>query len=459
MADTPNILIIVLDSVRRDRLSCYGYDQPTSPALDSIAAEGVRFDWAYSESSWTLPVSFSLLTGLAPREHLVEQHRSLPDDMLTLPEALRGRGYSTFAAVANPFLGQRYGLPRGFDEHFMAPHHVWWSKLFIKHGPQLLGLTDQGGQAVTRRFASWLEGARSPWFALLWYNDAHHPYSGRRPHTTRFCPEPIRALRRLSLFERMRRMMALSVEATDEDLRDVSGLYDGAVAYTDGLVGQVREQLERRKLWDDTLAIVTADHGDMLGEKRLMGHGRGADMYDPLIRVPLVMRGPGLGAQAEASEALVQTSDITHTVAAAAGLPGDIAVTAAQTVDLREAAGGAGRAQAICECRPFRGRSLQSARKKNPGFDFEPHLAHMTALVREGWKLIHRDDGRHEVYDLCNDPAEEQDLLNAEPDRAAQLTALVEEWQQRAAPHPAASDLASDDDPIVDKRLRDLGYY
>jgi arylsulfatase A-like enzyme len=455
----PNILLVIADSVRADRCSCYGYPKPTTPHLDAIAAEGVRFDCAFSESSWTLPVSFTALTGLAPREHQAERTRRLPPGMPVLPEVLKRRGYATFAASANKFIGPYSGLLRGFDEAFAPPHSVELTRPFVKYVAQRLAWTDEGGQAIVSRFLQWAEGATQPWFALLWLNDAHHPYIAKRPFTSRFCSKPVSLWRQIAFSSRMRRMLDLAVTASAEDLEVMSGLYDGCVAYEDMLVGRLRAGLEAQGQWDRCATFIAADHGDMLGERRLMGHGPAADMYLPLIRIPLIVRAPQLALRDASSEALVQVADVAHTIAALADVPGSLGPTAGEAANLLDAATGAGRACAISEREPFIERRVQGAQRRSPRFDFAPHLCYMTAVVADGWRLIHRSDGRHELYHLADDPEEKLNLIDQRRDRFEELAGVVAEWQRTARPHPSTVKVPTDTDPIVDARLQALGYY
>jgi arylsulfatase A-like enzyme len=457
--DRPNILLIVIDSARADHFSCYGHDWPTTPNIDRIAAGGVRFEAAYSESSWTLPACFSLLTGLAPREHQAESSRMLPVGIPSVPEVLRRRGYATFGASGNDFYGARTGLERGFETFRTTPQSAFWTQALYRYGPQRLGWADWGGRWMTSRFLRWLKDARQPWFATIWHNEPHHPYSARWPFTTRFLRRRISVFRRVSLVCRMRRMLSLAPEATPEDLLDMAGLYDGCLRYADWLVGLTREGLERRGQWANTAAVIVADHGEMLGERGLMGHGRTADMYEPLLRVPLVAKLPGLSANGQASDAIVQMADIAHTLTALAGGSGELAPTASETADLRDAADGRGRSVAISERQPMGERSVLSAQRKSPAFDFAPHLCHMTAVLRDGWRLIHRADGRHELYHVAVDPDEKDNLAKGEPARLEELLRIVEDWQSRAVPHPATESLARRDEAIVEKRLQDLGYF
>ena len=453
----PNILLLVIDSARADHFSCYGYDLPTTPNIDRLAAEGVRFEAAHSESSWTLPACFSLLTGLAPREHQAETVRTLPAEIPSLPEVLQRHGYTTFGASGNDFFGPRTGLDRGLGTFRSTPQSGFWTQAFYRYGPQRVGWADWGGRWMTSRFARWVGQASQPWFGLIWHNEPHHPYSARQPFTTRFLRRRMSILRRVSLVCRMRRMLSVAPEATPEDLLDMVGLYDGCLGYADHLVGLARESLERQGQWENTVVVVTADHGEMLGERGLLGHGRAADMYRPLLRVPLVVRFPAMDARV--SSAVVQMADIAHTLAALAGAEGDLAPTAAERVDLREAADGRGRSMAISEREPMGERSVLSAKKKSPAFDFAPHLCPMTSVLRDGWRLIHRADGRHELYHVATDPGESNELSAREPERLGELLRVVEDWQSRVVPHPATAPLTKHDEAIVEKRLQDLGYF
>jgi len=455
----PNLLLLVIDSARADHFSCYGYDRPTTPNIDRIAAEGVQFEAAYSESSWTLPACFSLLTGLAPREHQGESVRTLPPAIPTLAEVLQRRGYATFGASGNDFVGPRTGLERGLATFRSTPQTGFWTQAFYRYGPQRMGWADWGGRWMTSRFLRWVQQAPRPWFGLVWHNEPHHPYSGRWPFTTRFLRRPMSVVRRVSLICRMRRMLSVAPVATPEDLTDMAGLYDGCLGYSDWLVGLTRRELERHGQWENTAVVVVADHGEMLGERGLLGHGRTADMYRPLIRVPLIVRAPGSLEGGTRSAALVQLTDVAHTLAALGGAEGDLAPTAGERVDLREAAAGRGRSAAVSEREPLSEHSLLSARKKSPGFDFAPHLCHMTTLLRDHWRLLHREDGRHELYNLEQDPREERDLASAEPDRVTELARLIEDRRARVPPHPATEPLVKRDEAIVEKRLQDLGYF
>ncbi|MGQ9730594.1 MAG: sulfatase [Candidatus Zipacnadales bacterium] len=456
--DRPNILLIVSDSVRFDRCSCYGYERSTTPVLEQIAVEGIRFDAAYSESSWTVPVMLTLLTGIAPREHRGEQIRRLVNGIPSLPELLKTQGYTTYAGSANPFFGPNYGVQRGFDHFFRPSRAIRITKPFVKYIAQRFAWTDNGGQAITYQFERILRHLKRPWFALLWYFDAHSPYAAKQPFLTQFARKPLSRGARNRLLSRLRRPPELVATAAGDDLVHLNDLYDAAIAYEDRLVGRLRQALEQVGIWDETWFVFTADHGEMLGERGLAGHGRSVDLYEPVVHVPLVMRGPGL-PQGQTCDALVQLADVTQTLAAIGGVGERLPPTAADRIDLRDAIDGAGRAYALSEREPFNERSAQAFQRRNPSFDVTPHLCEMLAVVADGWKLIRRTPGREELYHLAEDPTETIDRLQEAPDRKTLLEGFADRWLATARPHPAVAKLASGNEVIVEKRLQDLGYF
>jgi len=454
----PNVLLIINDSARLDRCSCYGYGPPTTPVLDEVAAEGVRFERCYSESTWTVPVMFTLLTGLAPREHRGEELRRLAEGLPSLPELLKRAGYSTFAGSANPFFGPKCHVTRGFDEFYRPARAIRITKPFVKYIAQRLGWTDNGGAVVTKRFCRALPSLKPPWFAVLWYFDAHSPYAGKQPFIDRFATKPLSLGERNGLLKRLRRPPELGATASEEDIPHLSDLFDAAMAYEDMLIGRVREALVHSGAWNDTLTVITADHGEMLGEGGLMGHGRPVGMHEPLVHVPLVARGPDVEA-GTVSDSLVQMADIAQTIARAAGVAHELPPTAAERLDLREAATGPGRSHAISEREPFRDDSIAAFGKRNPSYDVSPFLSDMASVVRDGWKLVEGSDGTRELYEVGDDPDEADDLASGHPGIVEELAGLLADWREQAKPHGSVEGLSGEDEAIVDKRLQDFGYF
>lgn len=453
----PNVLLIILDSVRRDRVSCYGYRPGVTPHLDAIAATGVRFDNVISESSWTLPVALSLASGLTPREHQGEIYRKLPENIPTLAELLQQAGYDTFSVTNNMWLAPRSGMTRGFQRwHCPLQDRRLWASA-VMHIAQPLGLLAPGGTKMVGRFCRWLPRARVPFFALLWINDAHHPYQAPPAYVRRFVPEPLSRRRRLQLAQWLRNPRHFVVTAGPEEFAAAEGLCTSATAYVDSLVGRVWEALHKQKMAEETLMIVASDHGDMLGEHGLMGHAAPSGLYQPLIHVPLIISGPGFPPGAICS-ALVQHTDLTETIAAMAGVAEKLPPSAAPRQNLLQALAGPGRPVAICEREKLSPKSLARNRQSAPGFDFARFDCHMAAVIAGEWKLIFSDRGDRELYHLRQDPQEEKNVAAARPDLVAQLLNLWETYQQRCQPAARDGELLPEEEEILDRRLRDLGY-
>ncbi len=455
----PNVLLLVLDSARADRMSCYGHHLPTTPNIDAIAEQSAVFENCYSESNWTLPVCFTLLTGLHPREHQSETHRQLPPEIPSLQDAMKRGGYTTMLASANQFVGRRCGLDRGFDRYFMAMHVHHMTKPFFSYVGRRLGITDVGGATLNSHVLPWIERTDKPWFATVWYNEPHHPFMGKRPFSTRFSPRPLPFWRRQYLMRRMRNMRQVGATADEQELSDIRGLYDGGLAYTDHLVGEVANALRASGQWENTVLVIVADHGDMLGEAGLMGHGRSAGMRYPLVRVPLILRIPAVTDPGSRESAVVQLADITQMAATIAGAEETLVHTAAPRMDLRDAIGGTGRPFAITERQAWAGRGMRREQRRNPAFDFEPHRGRMARMTSEGWSLMYAETAPDELYHIALDPDEKSDLIGSEPEQVARLRALLADWERSARPHDSTDGLEADEDPQVRKRLEGLGYF
>jgi len=417
----------------------------------------VRFYWPISECNWTLPVAVTLLTGLTPREHRAESHRRLPAGMPSLVELLGEAGYATFGGSANGFLGPRWGLCRGFGRFTMPARHGHLTRSLTRYLVRPMGWTDEGGSTLLQSFLRWVSRAPQPWFGLLWLIESHYPYLSPQPHMNRFADRPLPYGRRVQLADRMHHPLNVVSTATPDDLRDLGSLYDGSVAYGDAVLGRLREGLSRLGLWEDATTVVMADHGDMLGERGLMGHGSCSGLYQPLIRIPLVMHSPQV-ASGTVSPALVQVSDVTQTISELAGVSHRLPSSAAPRVSLLAASAGAGRQAALCEHEAIIERRYLRERRRAPHFDFAPHLCHESAIVADGWKLIVRSDDRDELYHLADDPQETTNRLSEEPGRAASLRDRMAVLQGQATAHPSTDGMTTDEEAIVEKRLQDLGY-
>lgn len=312
-AGAPNVLLLILDTVRAADLSLYGYARPTSPELERFAESGTVFDEAFAPASWTTPSHASIFTGRWPHQLDVSWRRGLGARWPTLTEALRARGYATAAFVANTvYAGWQSGLARGFERFHDYPVSLWtavevtsfgrnWyprlraiAGRHFRHLPLLWRLplpplprTRESAEEIGRTFLSWLDHRtdRAPFFAFLNFMDAHMPYVPPDSFRSRFVSPPPRPLSPEAWSE------APTQRLTPADARPRHEVYDGCIAYLDSQLGRLLRELGRRGLLENTLVVITADHGDEFAEHGLVNHGY--SIYRPSLHVPLVLSFPG----------------------------------------------------------------------------------------------------------------------------------------------------------------------
>lgn len=316
-AGVPNVLLLILDTVRSENLSAYGYHLETSPVIGRLAEEGVRFGRAYSTAPWTLPSHASMMTGRWSHELTASWHTPLDRRDSTLAEALAARGYRTGGMVANLSYTSRWtGLDRGFA-HYDAQRislpqvlrtAAFTAKLYEARPfrdllpPAWRDYRRKSAREVNDELLAWLDRSPPrPFFAFLNYLDAHEPYLPLAPFDTAFAgvdypPLPPAAHGGLHKDDRPRPMRP----------------YDQAIAYIDAELGRLLAELERRGLRENTLIIVSSDHGEEFGEHGIYGHGH--TLYLPSLSVPLVVNLPGKLPGGLVVEARTSLRDLPATI-------------------------------------------------------------------------------------------------------------------------------------------------
>lgn len=413
--DAPNVLLIVLDTVRAQSLSLNGYARPTTPQLERLARAGVRFDRAIATAPWTLPSHASMFTGRFPHELSADALRLLDSTYSTLAEVLSVRGYLTAGFVANLFYCTRgSGLSRGFlhyEDYPASPGQIVLSsslgRALITNNRlrRVVGyyelLNRKDAATLNRDFLRWLSRAdRRPFFAFLNYMDAHAPYLPPKPFDAMFAPSKPWRKPFLGAGDRLTRRWWSPPEVQAE-----LDAYDGSIASLDQQIGQLFDELERRGALTNTLVIITSDHGEELFEHGLMSHG--SSLYRPSLHVPLLISFPSRVPQGKTVREPVTLRDLPATV-----------------VDLLKLEGGT----------PFPGSSLArywvGARDPGKGVIDPPlseargrpwrpewfpvHKGDMQSLVDARYHYIRNGDGREELYDFENDPWEKRDLAGSE---------------------------------------------
>ena len=395
-----NVLLVVLDAARARSLGAYGHSRPTTPEVDRIAAEGVVFERAYTPAVYTLGAMSSLWTSQYPDRHHAEVSYAdrLPADTLTLAEVLSAKGVHTAGFIANPMAGRAFGFERGFSEF----EHVY------ERFPE-----GSRGAAFRRVLPDWFR--RNAWrrfFAYVHFREPHFPYDPGPPFDAQFGPDA-------PLTREQRRDKTWytdvnqgRVRPTADEIAHLTRLYDGNLAYADREVGRLRQSLEQAGLWDKTVVIVTADHGEQLYEHGYISHS--AQVYEDSTHVPLIVRFPGsAGPRGKRVSAQVDLLDVAPTVLDVLG------------------AAGPGRAD-----REFQGRSLLPVLAGAPGKDAVVSRTVWDRPVyglRDGrFKYIHDTrSGAELLFDLEKDPAESRPLQSEEPLRAAYYRQTLHDWMAR----------------------------
>jgi arylsulfatase A-like enzyme len=452
----PSVILIVLDCGRADHLSCYGYERQTTPFIDRLAAEGVRFTHMITTAPWTLPAHASLFTGLYKSSHgATDEHRRLEEGRPTLAETLRAAGWATGGFCANPWVVET-GLTRGFDYFFdHRPRVRRLARAYFARqqlGDLLLRRRDSGGRRTNLAFARWLGSvpAEKPFFAFVHFNEPHLPYRPPPPYHRQFMngTSPARAR---GVNQDCNRFIAGEVAMDAEDFRILTALYDGELRYADTLIAQLMDVLGHLGRREDTILLITADHGENLGDHGLMSHK--FVLFDTLLRIPLILHGPALLPTGIVSDALVQSTDVFPTVTRLLDVP-------TPTVEGVPLAGPKGllpveRAFTVSE--KFR-PNLRVFRERYPRFSADQHDVRKRALRTRTHKYIWHSDGRELLYDLTLDPGETRDLAASEPGIARTLRQQLEGWMTTHGERDLANAPEPEFEDEVKRRLADLGY-
>lgn len=291
--DGPNVLLISIDSLRADHLSCYGYPRLTSPNIDTLAREGTLFEDARSASSWTIPSHMTMLTALRPEVHGVDRlGRRLAPDQPTLASRLRDAGYRTAAFVTGPTLHRDFGFGQGFDEYVNTME--FGPSDFGERGGPVMSLDVmershhiKGVAAVSELAQQWITHQQhSPFFLFLHLWDAHYDYTPPPPYDTKFDGDYHGAFD----FTDLEHNAAINASMPEAEKARLVALYDGEIAAIDAAVGRIMDTLERAGMLEHTLVVLTSDHGEEFFEHG--GKGHVLTLYDEVTHVPLIFRYP-----------------------------------------------------------------------------------------------------------------------------------------------------------------------
>jgi arylsulfatase A-like enzyme len=406
-----NVLLLILDTVRAPELSLYGYDRPTTPNLDHLAGAGTVFESAFSSAPWTLPSHASIFTGLPSFELSADYMVPLDDVDPTLAEVLTRAGFATGGFVANYYYaGQPSGLARGFIHYEAQPIRpdfiasaAWLPRRVRMSWNRLRDderrLVTRTAADVNRAFIDWLPTVGDhPFFAFLNYIDAHDPYAPPEPWMSRWAETGSRY------------SYGFHEEYSAESLQELRDHYDASISYIDAQINELLRELDRQGRLDNTLVIITADHGEELGEHAPSLVRHGWSLYSPSLHVPLIMMLPGVVPAGDRIDSPVSTTNLAATILdivaprAAYQLPGQ---------SLARFWGESGQAGEPAED----GDVIVSAVNLNPR-EVPPSSSPilkgpMTSILDGRFHFILNGDGTGELYDIRSDPWELRDLAGS----------------------------------------------
>ena len=405
--DAPNIVLVIIDTLRADHLGCYGYSRETSPAIDSLAATGMVFANVQAQSSWTLPAVTSIFTGLNVREHgagrIGNNVYAMSRELLTLPLMLKTRKYGTRGIFNIYLLSEQFGFYRGFDS---------FSCDWLGHG--------RAGQAVDEAI-EWISAYddRDPFFLCLHLFDPHDPYDPPAPFDTYFTPSGSGGITWWPA------LPDGGLDDSEETLEHLLGLYDGEIAWTDAQLARLFAHLRASGLQDNTVVMIVSDHGEEFLEHGGVGHGY--TMHREILHVPLIIAGPGIPSDS-VDRSLRCQMDVVPTLLEIASIevPGHIQGHSLLAPDLP--------ARAV------------------PASNLNSLIPDITAAVTvEDRKLIwNTEDGSSAMYDVVSDPFEHQPL----PADSDLVDSVLYYWST-----PQLLPAVMADREAVEAVLQDLGYF
>lgn len=450
----PNILLLTIDTLRADKLSCYGYPVPTTPNMDRLAAQSIRFEQAITGGSWTQAAFPVMLTSSYASWYggcLGPLSTKRPSPI----EVLQKNGYHTFAFSSSPLLSRNYGFDRGFS-HFddLIPDEHDPTIRKMKGGERLLRLpiVHQVGKLLgqqtrparlyvsadelTERVGNWLEKNPGPFFGWLHYMDVHWPY-----HLEEELVQPDQIAQAWNDIAHLYRVNWKKEAITPEQKERYLHLYEQALQYTDAQIGRLLNKLEELGLRENTILILVSDHGEEFLERGRWGHFE-TNLYDEILRVPLLIHLPD-APKPRVVERQVRTLDLMPTVLELAG------------------------------CTPppgLEGQSLISTWENPLSHGDAPAPVSISEMWRTHWHIVavrteqfkyiwnSKTPDQPKLFDLLADPGEKTNAVNRYPDEARKFQQMVDDHLARAAQTAEAPVDAPEMDEQLVKRLRDLGY-
>jgi arylsulfatase A-like enzyme len=486
MSDTParNVLFVVMDTVRKDHLSCYGYERETTPGLEAFAEEAAVYEQAVAPAPWTLPSHASMFTGLYPGEHDATQENPYLEGHPTLAESLTDHRSSCYSS--NAWITPYTHLTDGFDSQdnffevmpgdlLSGPLARVWKTMndnerlrqaadwLVNLGNEIHEYlasgegADSKTPAVIDRTIEFIDATDDPYFSFINLMDAHLPYHPPEEHKELFAP----GVDSTQVCQNSKEYNSGARDIGEAEWTSIRGLYDAEIHHVDAQLHRLFEWMRANDEWEDTLVIVCADHGELHGEHGLYGHEFA--IYDPIVNVPLMVKHPGLDAGRRDEQ--VELQDLYHTVLDHAGARGKGVPLAPErsllSEDYREFDGGE---NAFVEYhRPV--VELNQLENKASAADIDisedsRFYSRMRAARRPDGKYVHNERIADEAYRLDSDPEELEDISGGEDPVIDALESALGEFERDRDDWGSVEgeEVLSEMGDDAKQRLEDLGY-
>ena len=467
----PNVVFITIDSARADHFGLYGYGKRTTPFLEAARADLAVYFNANAPASWTRPAMTSIFTSLYPQQYDFFGDRYPQETVPLLSEILRNAGYHVIALSNNAYMSPSTGFDRGMDTfHFLYQGQLSKS---MDRRVVLASLPGIVRQRINRRTAYkvvsdmmndqarlLIKRARSdrrPFFIYL-HHDAHHPYLSDRRLLRPFLDQGVseKEIRLVEDVQRSGNMYWFNKLSHPPAKRErfysiLRSMHDASIKKNDTLVHRIIETLKSSGIYDDTMIIITADHGEFLGERDQVSHG--LYLYEESVRVPLIIKYPRECAVAGTHERLVSTIDLAPTVLDLAGTDIRSHLAEAQGVSLLQ---DAAHEFVVTERKNF-AKGLDFWKTQYPDHDFDQFdYGCLISFKMPARKFIWSSKGRHALFDLESDPGETTNLYVPEEARSLTYLNRAREWMEKIPRVPSKG--VSEFDDKIKQHLRGLGY-
>jgi arylsulfatase A-like enzyme len=488
----PNIVLLTLDTLRADHLSCYGYERETSPFIDKIANEGILFEECIATSSWTLPSHASLFTGLFPSEHGAiysaedkSKTSQLPDELTTLAEIVKQKGYKTAGFIGGPYLASVFGMGQGFDSYNdrLGPiGKVYFDKItffrfileIFKNKINLYKLSSSietyliyvwnyiYGESFTKNsigHVGWKKKANEinavvlPWikrnkdtrfFLFINYFDPHAPYAlpkGYKNHYNRGYKSKLGGL-----VSQLNNIMYRRYSPTEDDLNFLISLYDSQINFLDLHIKQLFDTLVSCGIDKKTIVVITSDHGEAFGEHGLMQHG--FSLYEDQIKVPLILWGIKKFPDSQRISTQVQIIDIMPTILNLINIPPPENIRGQSLIPLIAGREDFARPYALAEM--FEDKAV---------YRFgEEYRRDLKCIRTREWKYIASSRGKKELYNVIEDREEMNNLKDAEKEVSKNMEDLIKKIAPSFKGKYNAKAKSFQIDNDIKEQLRGLGY-